>query len=143
MGQDAYQFGIHSGPLLPSRIAKVREILPSWGLKFVIPTSKGTLEPDLLMSNAKGVTYYSGSLGARLNVGSDDLPVHFILGVHADYFKPPERDWRYAGGWYSGGGISQSLTESLLARADFRYRFGPGQSLYVGVGLMWVLNSNP
>ncbi|HVK62686.1 MAG TPA: MFS transporter [Bdellovibrionales bacterium] len=133
--EERYAFGIHGGPLLPRRMGKVREVMQGWGLRGTLPTSRGTFEVDSFFSRDEGTSYNSFALDYKFSVFADEIPAHFILGVHGDWYTPPELGSRFAGGWHFGGGFSQPISESVSLRGDFKYRIGPGQSLYVGIGV--------
>ncbi len=138
---NSYDIGLHFGPLLPNRISKVRDIIPGWGVRLAAPTAKGIFELELYHGQGSGIVYRTASFDYRLDIPNPYLPTHFILGMHADLYSPPNLDSRYAGGWHYGGGITEEIAGPLLLRADFKYRYGPGESLYVGVGLLYRIQS--
>ncbi len=139
---EAIEVGVGFGPLLPSRIRGVREVMNGWGARLGTMTSKGTFEFEVFNATSDGSKYNSLSFDYRLDVFSNDasapLPVHFLLGAHGDYYTPRDVDsYKWSGGWHYGGGIRIPLagdTESFALRADFKHRFGPGNSLIVLVG---------
>jgi PAT family beta-lactamase induction signal transducer AmpG len=143
------EVGVGFGPLLPSRIPYVREIQNSWGLRAGTSTSKGFFELDWAHGRGDDIIYNSFSFDYRMSLDSQtseakesvmaksDFPVHFILGLHLDYFKGSEQDFRSAGGWHYGGGIQIPVggpTSPFRFRSDFRHRFSPGSSLLVLIG---------
>jgi hypothetical protein len=134
---DAYEIGIHAGPFLPSRISRVREIVQAWGPQVTIPTRKGLFEISSFHGRGSGIVYNSLSLDYRADIVNSILPVHVLLGIHGDYYAPPDDNFKFGGGWHFGGGVTQEITRALLLRTDFTYRFSPGNSLYVGVGLVY------
>lgn len=142
------ELGIGFGPFLPSKISRVREIQNTWGLRIGTQTAKGFFELDWAHGRGDDIIYNAFSLDYRMSLAStsalDELPVHFLLGFHADHFKGREQDFRTAGGWHYGGGFRLPLggrTSPVLFRADFRHRFSPGSSLLVLVGFSFLTGS--
>lgn len=145
--QDAFQnssrnfwdLSAHAGSLLPS-VRFVREIVPGWGLRAATSTSRGTFELETFHGRGNGIVYHSVSLDYRLDLLGDILPVHFVIGGHMDFYQAPRvPDLTPAGGWHFGGGLLQPIIGPLAMRFDFKYRFSPGQSVYVGVGFLYRL----
>lgn len=142
------ELGVGFGPFLPSKIPRVREIQNTWGLRLGTGTDKGFFEIDWAHGRGDDIIYNTFSLGYRLPLeGSsalDQLPVHFLLGLHMDHFKGREQEFRSAGGWHYGGGLRLpigGLGSPVLFRADFRHRFSPGSSLLVLVGFSFLTGS--
>lgn len=156
------EIGIGFGPLLPSRIPKVREIQNTWGVRLGTKTAKGFFELDWVHGRNDGIVYNAFGLDYRLSLhaesdgdgGADsggesgqmeDLPVHFLLGFHMDYFKGlGEESFRTSGGWHYGGGLQLPIggpKSPFLFRTDFRHRFSPGSSLIVLVGFSFLTGS--
>lgn len=145
------EFGIGFGPLLPSRIAKVREIQNTWGVRLGTRTAKGFFEVDWVHGRNDGIVYNAFGLDYRLSLqaepGGDSsealgLPVHFLLGFHVDHFQGLDQDsFRTSGGWHYGGGLQIPIggpDSPFLFRSDFRHRFSPGSSLIVLVGFSFL-----
>jgi PAT family beta-lactamase induction signal transducer AmpG len=145
------EIGIGFGPLLPSRIPKVREIQNTWGVRLGTKTGKGFFEADWVHGRNDGIIYNAFGLDYRLSMqaepGGDSgeaegLPVHFLLGFHMDYFKGLDQDsFRTSGGWHYGGGLQLPIggpDSPFLFRSDFRHRFSPGSSLIVLVGFSYL-----
>lgn len=135
--------GLGFGPLLPSRIPKVREIQNTWGVRLGTQMAKGFFEIDWVHGRNDGIVYNAFGLDYRLAVNTDPdqgavLPVHLLLGFHLDHFKGLELEsFRTSGGWHYGGGLILPVGGSdspFLFRTDFRHRFSPGSSLIVLVG---------
>ncbi len=142
------EVGIGFGPFLPSKISRVREIQNSWGLRVGTGTERGFFEVDWAHGRGDDIIYNAFSLDYRMSLAGtsalDELPVHFLLGFHMDYFKGREQDFRSAGGWHYGGGIRLPIggqSSPVLFRADFRHRFSPGSSLLVLVGFSFLTGS--
>lgn len=132
-----FEFALAAGPLLPSKVPYVREILLGFDVKATLPTSKGLFEIDGYFANGDGTSYKSVSLDYRADLGADIFPAFFLIGFHGDFYTPSGKDDRIAGGWHFGGGLFQPLFSGVSLREDFRYRFGPGQELLVTVGLSY------
>jgi PAT family beta-lactamase induction signal transducer AmpG len=139
------EIGLGFGPLLPSRIPKVREIQNTWGGRLGTQTAKGFFEVDWVHGRNDGIVYNAFGLDYRLSFNSSDgdesasvLPAHFLLGFHMDHFKGLNEDsFRTSGGWHYGGGLRLPIggpDSPLFFRTDFRHRFSPGSSLIVLVG---------
>jgi hypothetical protein len=139
--ENGFEVALHAGPLLPSRIAYVREIVQGWGARVSVPTAKGIFELENFHARGDGIVYNTVSMDYRLDIKNDYLPTHFLLGFHGDYFHGPNRDWVPAGGWHFGGGVSEKIAGPVFFRTDFKYRFSPGTSLYVGVGITYRFSS--
>ncbi len=132
------EIGLHSGPLIMSQVGGVDDILPSWGARLGLLTKMGTIETDTLFAHAYGVTYYVAGLDYRLDIINDYIPVHFLIGGRFDYFKPNnEPKFKIAGGWHYGGGVIEQIGGPWAVRGDFKFRFSPGTSIYISLGLMY------
>lgn len=143
------EYGVGFGPLLPSRIAGVREVLNGMGGRIGMLTSKGFIELDYFTAHGSGIDYHTIGIDYRLdpfgNEVMSEMLVHFILGFNGDYFKPSTTDeFRQSGGWHYGGGVRIPLggkESPIQMRGDFKQRFGPGQSLIVTVGFNFATGS--
>ncbi len=146
----ATEFGVGFGPILPSRIAGVREVLNGWGSRVGMITSKGFFELEYFNAHGDAIDYHTVSLDYRLDVVNKDvmpeLKVHFVLGFHGDYFRPSfSTEFRQGGGWHYGGGVRIPLggiDSHFQLRGDFKHRFGPGNSLIVLVGFIFTTGSD-
>ncbi len=130
-----FRFAVAGGPLLPSKIPLVTEILMGLDLRGTLPTSKGTFEVDGYFAQGDGTVYRSGSFEYHVDFPDDVFPAFFAVGLHTDFYDTSDDVHHFAGGWQIGGGLLQPLTGALALREDFRYRSGPGRSLTVLVGL--------
>lgn len=133
-----FEFGFYTGPLLPKRIPNVTEILPAWGMRPSFDTAMGRIEIETLHAISEGVRYHGISSDLRMDVWNNLLPVHVNLGLHMDYIMGAgQSQYKTAGGWHYGGGIQYPMLDPLWFRFDFKYKFSPGQSLLVEVGMVW------
>lgn len=141
-GGASYEIGIGLGPMLPSRIPGVREVMNGWALRGSMYTSKGVFELEWYNAVGNGALYNSNSLDYRLDIDSAEIskliPVHFLLGLHVDYYKQTDAGYKIAGGWHYGGGMKFPLTQRVFVRSEFKQRFSPGNSLIILVGFSMV-----
>lgn len=142
LGIDNTDLSLHFGPLLPSRIPGVREILNGWGLRAGTQTARGFFEAEYFNVKGGGVTYQSVGLDARLKVFDDVLQAHALLGMHIDSFQGLDEVSKISGGWHIGGGVMQEIAGPFLLRGDFKYRFSPGTSLLVSIGVVYRFDSS-
>lgn len=130
------EYTLFVGPLLPSKIGGVTEVLHGVGARAGVYTRMGIFEPEVITARGDGVEYNIFSFDYRMDVVSSVMSAHFLLGGHVDYYKPATAaGYRIGPGWQYGGGAFIPLAGPFALRADFKYRFGPGTSLIVGVGL--------
>ncbi len=132
----SYEVGVGFGPLLPSRIAGVREILNGWALRGAVHTAKGVFECEVFNGRGEGDAYTSAMFDYRIDFGDEaaTIPIHFLVGLHLDGIQPADQGLRTAGGWHYGGGLSLPVVGDFRFRSDFKHRFSPGNSLIVLVG---------
>lgn len=136
--------GIFVGPLMPSRIYHVDEVLPFWGFMLGHDFKLGRLEYNLDFANAKGISYILGYISLKNDwvVGSA-LGVHSLIGLDMSGFKPRELSdgtdlpWKSSGGWHIGAGAEFDITRKVLFRTDFRFGFGPGRQLLLNLGFVY------
>ena len=142
-----FDLGIKTGSFLPYDIEGVRDLLPMWGLMLGHDVSQTlSVEYDIMMANAKGVTYYMAYLSLRHDfVVGRVLPLFFLLGVDGHYYKRrdsygeitgnrTEYDFQGSGGWHLGFGTETVVYGDILFRTDFRMGFSPGRQLIVSIG---------
>ena len=146
-GRSYFDLGVKTGSFLPNGIEGVRQLLPMWGIKLGHAVSETlSLEYDLDLANAKGVTYYLAYFSLRHDfvVGSA-IPLFFLIGVDGHYYKRidtygeitgnlTEYDFRFSSGWHMGFGTETPVYGDLLFRCDFRMGFSPGKQLTVTLG---------
>ena len=126
---------------LPSRVPGVTEVTPGWGLGLTLPTAKGTFELDSFLGRGDGATYQSVFADYRLDIPNEVMLVHFLMGFHTDFWAGPDGQSYISGGWQYGGGVLIPLGGPIFLRSDFKYRFSPGASLLILVGLNFVFPS--
>lgn len=141
-----FDLGVKTGSLLPYDIEGVRDLIAIWGIKMGHNLSQSlSVEYDLDMANAKGVTYFLGYISLRHDfVVGDVLPLFFTLGLDAHYFKRrdsygeitgrrTEYDYRFTSGWHMGFGTETVVYGNILFRTDFRMGMSPGRQLIVSI----------
>lgn len=141
-GAGYFDLAVKTGSLLPYDIEGVRDLLPMWGMKIGHDVSKSlSFEYDIDMANAKGVTYYLAYWSLRHDfVVGDVLPVFFLLGLDAHYYKRrdsygnitgqrTEYDFQFNSGWHMGVGTETLIYGNIWFRADFRLGISPGRQL--------------
>ena len=133
----AFSAGFITGPYLPSKVPGVVEILKVVGLRVGANSNFGSFESEGWVANGSGVNFTSVAFNYRLNIINDFLPVHALAGLHIDSYTKANSTSASAGGWQMGGGAETKLFGPILARSDFEYRIGPGNSLLVLVSLMF------
>ena len=145
------EFGAGFGPFLPFRISGVREVLNGWSARVGTRTSKGVFEVDYYNAHGDGNDYHTVDFDFRLDVASNDtmpdMPAFLLLGLNADMWRSDttEGQYRKSGGWHYGGGLRIPIGGSnspLTMRADFKHRFGPGNSLIVLVGFAFATGTS-
>ncbi len=130
--------GIIAGPFLPSAIAGVKEILQVAGLRLGSDTKLGDFEAEGWLANGGGVSYQSFLVNYRMDIPGDVIPVHALVGIHADAYRKANATNVSSGGWQVGGGAEAKIAGPASVRSDFEYRFGPGDSLLVLVSIMFA-----
>ena len=135
-------FGASVGRLLPFGVVGVRDNYPMWGLWFSHPSEVSQIEYGFLAANTKGVTWYNLSVGLRIDFDVvKAVQGYFTLGANAYYYKRKRTQLRTfdfvpSGGVHLGFGMMQEISNGYFFRADCKFAFGPGKTLYVGLGLM-------
>ena len=134
-GKNAYDFGVQTGILLTKGITGMTEPVPGWALRASTPARHGIFESSVFLGRGNGQSYSYLTLDYRIDLDLyDSQSLLFLIGAHADAYKPIERDRGFSLGWHLGGAYLVPLAGTLGARADFRYRFGPGQAAEILVG---------
>lgn len=142
-----YYLGAHMGSLLPFKIVGMQDTYPAWGMWLSHPSEITQVEYGLLLVNAKGVHFYNGSISLRIDYElAKTLEAYFTLGLDANYFKLKDTstrtfDFKFSGGSHGGFGALQRIARDLCLRADFKFGFGPGKTLYVGLGILWEIGA--
>lgn len=137
INRKGYEVELYGGALLPNRVAGVREIINIWGVRTALPSGKGIVEVDLFNGRGDGNVYTSGSLDYRFDFATSFSPIHALVGFHIDTWATRTASF-WGGGWHLGGGMAIPIFERFFFRADFKYRFSPGQSVDADMGFFYL-----
>jgi hypothetical protein len=130
-----FEWGLHTGPLLPNQFEDVTEIMPTWGARVGIPSRKGVVEIGVNSSRAYGISIYDGSVSYRGDVVVDTLTGIFYAGLDLYHISPPDVSARVDGGGHIGAGLMTLIGDVAWFRADMKFNINPGTALYIGFGL--------
>jgi hypothetical protein len=132
-----WEYGVHTGPLLPNQITGVTEIMPMWGARVSFPSRKAMIEVGLSNARAYGITMYDGSLSYRGDVTVESLTGIFYLGLDFNHITDATGSTQMVGGGHVGAGLMTLIGDSLWFRTDMKFNVNPGTSLYIGFGLVF------
>ncbi len=141
-------FGVQAGTFLPFGIVGVRDQYPSWGAWYSQQTGYGGLDWGANAINAKGVKFYNGYLSLRVDFKAYDfIDAFFRLGFDAHNYKRKRTilrtfDFFQTHGGHVGFGGYIPVGGALWLRSDFKFGFGPGNQMFVNLGLVWRWNSS-
>jgi hypothetical protein len=136
-----FELGINVGPFLVSGISGVREILPFAGVRYSMPFRKMHFEATGLSGRAEGTEYHLIDAGIRIDLAYDFISYFLLLGGDYHYWKRVPTEWqefpyRSGNGWHTGFGFYYPISDVFSFRNDFKLNFGPGTSMYIGVGFV-------
>ncbi|MBN8540038.1 MAG: hypothetical protein J0L82_06590 [Deltaproteobacteria bacterium] len=142
-GEGGSEFSLFIGSMLPNQIDGVTEILPVFGGRYGIPTSRiGVAEFGIGNTHAEGVdfTTFSGSL--RADLPAIDQFVGFVYGgLDISYFRPAgSEDRKTDTGLHVGAGLSVHASDTLWFRSDLKFNASPGTSLSLLFGIVFQSN---
>lgn len=139
-----WEIGAYTGNLILSRIPQVTENIPPVVFRISNRSSLGILEGSFLNARGNGMKWRSGLLDYRFDFDDLNLPFHALFGFHFDAYEINDGGAvSYGGGWnYGGGAHFDIVPKTVIFRADFINRFGPGRSLLVLIGLSFGLGSS-
>ena len=140
-GEEKYGFewGAHTGPLLPNQFEGVTEIMPGWGVRVGFPNRKAYIEVGGFAARAYGVSIYNGSISYRGDVTVETLTGIFYIGLDAYHITPAEQTGHLDGGGHIGAGLMTVISDVAWFRADMKLNINPGTALYIGFGLHFRL----
>lgn len=140
-GSDAtFELGAHIGNLLPNQIEGVEEIIGLGGVRGGYQLSPGTyLELGFISGNGEGVEWKNTHVDVRMDIPVENVVGIAYVGADANYYKGNGRGTKLIFGGHAGGGVQSHLTGSVWFRADMKFGFSPGTSLYIGAGLVFRL----
>lgn len=136
-GEDAlYELGLHMGKLLPNQIDGVTEIMSLGGVRGGLRLAPlAYAEGGLIFGNGNGVEWKNLHLDLRMDIPIENIVGLAFIGGDAIYYKGVTGGNRLIFGGHAGGGVQTHLGGSIWGRADMKFGFSPGTSLYVGFGL--------
>ncbi|MCB0356107.1 MAG: hypothetical protein KDD40_03825 [Bdellovibrionales bacterium] len=134
-----YELGAQMGSLIPAGISGVRDNYPLIATWFSHPTHYGDIEYNFSAAQAKGVTWQEGDLTLRVSFNIYDFfSGYFSLGGHGvRYQKVDASDFQTSFGSHFGFGNYIQLAGPYWSRVDFKFGFGPGNTLAITAGLIY------
>ena len=141
------QLGVSTGPFMANGITGVREILPLFGVRFGFPFRKIFVEASALSGRAQGTEFHSADLGIRIDLDFEFIQYFILAGADVHYWKRApntfrEFEYRSGSGWHTGFGFFYPISDVLSFRNDFKISFGPGTTMFVGVGFVFTFGSS-
>lgn len=131
-----YEVGFHLGNLLPNQINGVREIIGLGGLRGGYRIGEISFaEFGVTMGNGEGVQWKNLNIDYRFDIPVEGLLAFAYVGGDTTYYKGVGQGTRLIFGGHAGGGFKANLGGNTWFRADMKFGFSPGTSLYIGAGL--------
>ena len=131
-----YEAGFHLGNLLPNQIGGVTEIMGLGGVRAGYRLGKTSyVETGLIMGNGSDAQWKNYHLDIRLDLPIEGLVALAYVGADSVYYKGRGQTDKLIFGGHAGGGIKMHLSGIAWFRADMKFGFSPGTSLYIGAGL--------
>lgn len=143
-GSDApFEVGLHLGNLLPNQIAGVTEIIGLGGGRVAMRLAPQTYaEAGIIMGNGEGVKWKNIHADLRMDVPIENLVGVAFVGADTIYYRGANQSSdRIIFGGHAGGGVQAHLGGPTWFRADMKFGFSPGTSLYFGFGFQFRLGS--
>jgi len=139
--EPSYEVGIQLGKLLPDQIEGVTEIQGLGGIRAGMRLApRSYFEMGFITGNGEGQQWKNLHADLRM-----DMPVENIIGiayVGADtvYYRGHNGGGqKIAFGGHLGGGVMAHISGLTWFRADMKFGFSPGTSLYIAAGFVWRL----
>lgn len=138
-GQNAlYEFGFHLGNLLPNQIEGMTEIIGLGGARGGFRIAPETyFEMGMIAGNGEGAEWKDLHADFRMDIPVENLVGVAYIGADTIYYKGVDRSTKLVFGGHAGGGVQGHLTGLVWFRADMKFGFNPGTSLYIGAGLVF------
>ena len=132
-----WEFGAHLGNLLPSQIPGITEITGLGGARIGYRTGTNSfIEGGVISGRGEGAEYTNAHLSLRTEIPIENIMGLAFLGVDANQFKGVEQSRQLMLGGHVGGGVMALLGGNFWFRSDMKLSFRPGNSLYIGFGIM-------
>lgn len=138
------ELNLMAGTFLPYGIYGVRDNYPALWLRYGHNMGSWRIDYTFHYINAEGVTWYSAAIGAGGIVDLyESLRCAFYVGLNFHYYKPSptnirELDWVRSTGFHMGASPMVNISGPMYLRSDFQMNFGPGQSLFAGLGVSYL-----
>lgn len=135
--QVSWEFGGHLGNLLPSQIPGVTEITGLGGARIGYRTgSSSFLEGGVISGKSEGAEYSNAHLSLRTEIPIENIVGLAFFGADATQFKGVGEKRQVMFGGHVGGGVMALLGGNFWFRSDMKLSIRPGNSLYIGFGVM-------
>jgi hypothetical protein len=143
-GADAlYEFGFHLGNLLPNQIGGVTEIMGLGGVRAGVRLSPlSYFEGGFITGNGEGQSWKNVHADFRMDMPVENLLALAYVGADAVYYEGVDSNTQLIFGGHVGGGLQMHLSGTAWCRADMKFGFSPGTSLYIGIGIEWRLGGS-
>lgn len=136
-GSDAlYEMGFHIGNLLPNQIDGATEIMGLGGIRGGFRFAPLTYaEAGFITGNGEGVEWKNLHVDLRMDIPVENLVALAYVGGDVIYYNGNGTGTRMVFGGHAGGGVHAHLSGIAWVRADMKFGFSPGTSMYFGIGL--------
>lgn len=138
-GQNAlYEFGFHLGNLLPNQIEGMTEIIGLGGGRGSFRIAPETyFEMGMIAGNGEGAQWKDVHADIRMDIPIENLVGLAYIGADTIYYQGVGRSTKLIFGGHAGGGFQAHLSGLVWFRADMKFGFNPGTSLYIGAGFVF------
>jgi hypothetical protein len=99
-------------------------------------------EAGFISGNGEGVEWKNAHVDIRMDIPVENLVGVAYVGADTVYYTGNGRGSKLIFGGHAGGGIQSHLSGAAWFRADMKFGFSPGTSLYIGAGLVFRLGSS-
>lgn len=138
-----FEFGIHTGNLLPNQINGVTEIMGLGGVRTAFRMSpRSYVEGGFITGNGEGQQWRNIHADIRMDSPVESYLASVYIGGDAVYYKGVGRSEVLNFGGHVGGAVQAQLTSAAWFRADMKFGFSPGTSLYFSLGFVWRLGAS-
>ncbi|MGE4130887.1 MAG: hypothetical protein AB7F86_04580 [Bdellovibrionales bacterium] len=135
-----FEIGIHLGNLLPNQIDGVTEIMGLGGARMAMRMGPASyFETGIIMGNGEGQSWKDIHGDFRMDIPVENMVALAYVGADAVYYQGQGRGSKLTFGGHAGGGAQLKMSGSAWFRADMKFGFNPGTSLYIGFGISWRL----
>ena len=137
---DQYSFSLTGASLLPYGIVGVRSSYSGGSFRFGIPVGIMTIDFSYHTFRGEGVTYHMGAISAGNYMTFFDLMLNYYVGPTLSYYQgkiigaSEPLAYTTVTGFHMGIAPMYKVAEMAFIRADFQLTFGPGMTLYPGLG---------